>query len=163
MSKLKIFFTGFIAMLVLSLGLIGVQPAMGITFQFNWEGNAGYSAQGSFSYNEEKEYSIITAETLDFIEIDFFDPNKKLLKSYVNVKDGEITGVNPYMEFNFDTSKKSLFATFDIGEGSLVGEMDYYLHGTIDDKLELRNLDLNVLDSDMGTIKVAQVKHLIKS
>ncbi|MBR8841159.1 MAG: hypothetical protein DSM106950_46270 [Stigonema ocellatum SAG 48.90 = DSM 106950] len=151
--QLKKLFT-IVLCAVLSFGIIGAKPALAVTFDFNWKGDAGYTAEGSFSYDEEEGNSVITLNKLEFLKITFFDPTNKLIKSYVNVKDGKSTGVDPYLEFNFNTSTKSLVDSFDVGESNTVGENDYYLHGTVGSSFEFRNLDLNVLDSNSGAISV---------
>ncbi len=142
------------------LSLMGANSAQAITFDYNWKGDTGYSAQGSFSYNETKEFSVITPEELEFLKISFYDQNNKLLKNYIDVDKGVNTGANPYLEFNFDPVTESLFGFFDVGEGTLIGVNDLYLHGTIDSKLELRNLDTNILDSNSGSITVQKIDEL---
>ncbi|MBO3459193.1 hypothetical protein G7B40_027690 [Aetokthonos hydrillicola Thurmond2011] len=156
MRKLKPFFTTLLAIAVLCIGLIGAKPAMAITFDFSWKGNGGYTAQGSFSYEEEQKNSTITNTNLESLKISFSDPANKFLKSYVLVKDGQDTGVNPYLEFSFDPATKSFTSGsgFDVGEGRTTGDNDYYLHGTIDTILDLRHLDTNVLDTNSGVINV---------
>lgn len=156
MRKLKIF-TVIIASAILLVGLIGAKPVQAVTFDFNWKGNAGYSAQGSFSYDETKGSSVVTNNDLDFLKISFFDPNNNLLAGYVNIKDGKNLGINSYLEFSFYPSTQSLFGAFDVGEGNSIGENDFYLHGLTNSNLELRNLDTNVLDSNSGVITVEKV------
>ncbi|GEM_PF-2020581 len=154
MLKFKVSFSLPMAVTVLSLGILAAQPALADTFQFTWKGNAGYSAKGSFSYDNATSNTIITNANLESLKVTFFDPNHKLLKAYVLVKDGVDTGVDPYLTFSFNPATKSLVGDLDIGEGRQIGSTDYYLHGTIDSILEFRNLDTNVLDSNSGVITV---------
>lgn len=158
MQKLERMLLGIIACAVLAVALIGAKPVETVTFNFFWEGVGGYSVQGSFSYDKEQNNAVITSNNLEFLKVAFFDPNKKLLKSYINVENGQDTGLDPYLEFNFDPSKNSLFGALDVGEGNLVGENDFYLHGDIKSNLELRNLDTNAVDSNKGMINVEKVR-----
>lgn len=153
MSQLKMLLIVVITSIIFSLG-IGAKPVQAVTFDFNWKGNAGYAAQGSFSYDETKDYSAITKNQLESLKISFFDPSSNLLKSYVNVENGKDTRINSYLEFNFNPITQSLTGAFDVGEGNLIGENDFYLQGVINDHFELRNLDTNVLDSNSGVMNI---------
>ncbi len=154
MHKLKIMFIIIVVTGALGMGVIKAKPVQAVTFDFNWKGNAGYSAQGSFSYDETKGNPVVTNSNLDFLKISFFDQTNNLLKNYVSFEKGKNTGIDPYLEFNFNPLTQSLFGAFDVGEGNLIGDHDFYLHGIINSTLELRNLDTNVLDSNLGAINV---------
>ncbi len=157
MPKLKTLFTVVIGIAVL-IGVIGAKPVQAVTFDFNWKGNAGYSVEGSFSYDETQNTSTITDENLDFLKISFFDANHKLLKTYINMENGNEKGINSYLEFNFNSKTKSLSGAFDVGQGNLTGENDFYLKGVANSNLELRNLDTNVLDSGSAIISVEKAE-----
>jgi hypothetical protein len=157
LHKLKTLFVVVIAIAVL-MGVIGVNPVQAATFDFHWKGNAGYSAQGSFSYDETQNTSTVTEQNLDFLEISFFDPNHNLLKSYINIENGNDKGINPYLDFNFNPKTQALSSVFDVGEGNFTGENNFYLKGVVNSNLELRNLDTNVLDSDLGVLLVEKAQ-----
>lgn len=157
MPKLKTLFTVVMAIAVF-MGLIAVKPVQAVTFDFKWKGDAGYSAQGSFSYDETQNTSIVTDKNLDLLKISFFDTSHNLLKTYINIENGNDKGITSYLEFNFNPITQSLSGAFDVGEGNLTGENDFYLTGVVNSNLELRNLDTNVLDSNSGVLRVEKAE-----
>ncbi|MEH2381460.1 MAG: PEP-CTERM sorting domain-containing protein [Nostoc sp.] len=140
-------------------------PAQAVDLNFNWLGNAGYSAVGSFSYDEATAPTIISesgsgaTKFLQSLNVSFLDPSKNLLGTYNTVAGG--VSQSQYFNFNFDTSSQKLFGPFDIAGGTgVIGE--YFLQGKIGDSLALRQ-DLNqkgtsiTLDQNSGSIQVSKV------
>lgn len=140
--------------------------AQAITLQFNWLGDAGYSARGTFSYDETTAPTIISesgagpTNYLESLKVSFFDPSNNPLQTFNTVSGG--VSESPFFNFNFNTSTKTLFGAFDIAGGTgVVGEQ--FFQGTIGGRLELRE-DVDqistsiLLDSqDPGSITVSQV------
>ncbi|MBG1271710.1 PEP-CTERM sorting domain-containing protein [Nostoc sp. WHI] len=137
-------------------------PAQAIDFNFNWLGDAGYSATGSFSYDEATAPTIISesgsgaTNFLQSLNVSFLDPSNNLLQTYNTVAGG--VSESSFFAFNFDTSTQTLFGPLDIGGGlGVIGES--FLQGTIGDSLFLRQFvgqDIT-LDQNSGSIQVAQV------
>jgi hypothetical protein len=73
---------------------IAASPAQAIDFNFNWLGDAGYSAIGSFSYDETTAPTIISeagggaTNTLQSLSISFLDPSNNVLGTYDTVTSG---------------------------------------------------------------------------
>lgn len=74
-------------------------PAQAITLQFSFQGDAGYSAIGQFSYDETTAPTIISesgsgpTDDLESLTVSFFDPSNTLLGSYDTVVGG-VSGSN---------------------------------------------------------------------
>lgn len=141
-----------------------IPQAQAISFNFNWQGDDGYSARGMFGYDENTAPAIIAesgagaTNALDFLMVSFFDPTDSLLQSYNTVANG--VSESPLFTFNFDTSSQTLFGAFDVGGGTFViGEQ--FLQGTIGGLLELKQ-EINqvdpplILDQNSGAITVTQ-------
>lgn len=140
-------------------------PAQAITFQFNWEGDAGYSAIGTFSYDETTAPTIISesgsgpTDDLQSLMGSFFDPSGNLLQSFNTVANG--VSQSNFFALNFDTSTETLFGPFNVGGGT--GEIgEFFFAGVIGDFLELRQdvdqMGLStVIDQNSGLITVSQV------
>ncbi|MEH2350322.1 MAG: PEP-CTERM sorting domain-containing protein [Nostoc sp.] len=94
---------------------------------FNWKGDAGYSASGSFSYNETTTPAIISesgagsTKALQSLNISFFSPSQEL----IGTKNEVVNGVssNQFFQFNFDTTTGNLSGAFDVGTGSGIGDV----------------------------------------
>ncbi|MEH1911567.1 PEP-CTERM sorting domain-containing protein [Nostoc sp.] len=140
-------------------------PAQAVDFNLNWLGNAGYSAVGSFSYDEATAPTIISesgsgaTNFLQSLNVSFLDPSKNLLGTYNTVAGG--VSQSQYFTFNFDTSTQKLFGPFDIAGGTgVIGE--YFFNGKVGDSLALRQ-DVNqqgkeiTLDQNSGSIQVSKV------
>lgn len=140
-------------------------PAQAIAFNFNWEGDAGYSAVGTFSYDETTAPAIITesgagsTNVLQSLSVSFLDPSDTLLGSYNTVAGG--VSESQFFTFNFDTATETLFGSFDIAGGTgVIGE--YFFQGTIGSSLELRQ-DVDqagtsiLVDQNSGFISVTPV------
>ncbi|MBD2409218.1 hypothetical protein FACHB389_15870 [Nostoc calcicola FACHB-389] len=136
---------------VMSLGLLKAAPVHAVTLNFDWTGDAGYSAKGSFSYDETQGYTTIDTSKLQSIAVSFFDPSKKLLNSFAPVTNGSI--VYDFLDFNYDTATKSLFGYFDVGQDN-AQSTDYYLFGTVGLGLSLRNPIQGTIDYNNGLINV---------
>lgn len=154
----SLFVTLFIAIfLVLASGLILIPSAEAVTVDFQWRGTTGYSAKGSFSYDEKTAPTIISekgsgkTKDLKSLVITFYDPSDKPINSYENALDGMAKG--EYFEFNFDTATQQLVGQIDLG-GELSGET--YLKGTVDETLSLLTVEKSgsehILDEDFGSI-----------
>jgi hypothetical protein len=140
-------------------------PAQAIELNFNWLGDAGYSATGSFSYDETTAPAIISeagggaTNFLQSLNVSFLDPSKNLLGTYNTVVGG--VSQSDFFKFNFDTSTHTLFGPFDIAGGTgLIGE--YFFQGTVGDSLFLRqDIDqvsaFRTLDQNSGSIQVSKV------
>ena len=102
-------------------GLAIALPAEAVTFQLNWEGQTlGYSAQGSFSYDElaVPTDGIVRSNDLDDFDISFFTPEQVLMESFF---DNNLT--TPGFNFNFDTTTGEILQSgrWDTPEGINVG------------------------------------------
>ncbi|HBL09875.1 MAG TPA: PEP-CTERM sorting domain-containing protein, partial [Cyanobacteria bacterium UBA11162] len=153
------------AVLAMALALETANPAQAIEFNFSWKGDAGYSALGTFNYDETTAPLIISesgigpTDYLDSLSVSFFDPSNTLLGTYNTVTGG--VSNSPFFAFNFDTSTKSLFGNLDVAGGGLV-KGEYFLQGTIGSSLEFRQ-DIDqvsqsrLVDQNSGAITVTQV------
>ncbi|WP_414571731.1 PEP-CTERM sorting domain-containing protein [Nostoc sp. CCY 9925] len=140
-------------------------PAQAIDFKLNWLGDAGYSAIGSFSYDETTAPTIITesgsgaTNFLQSLNVSFLDPSQNVLGTYNTVSGG--VSQSSFFAFNFDTSSETLFGPLNIGGGTgVIGE--YFFSGTVGNSLQLRQ-DVNqqgtsiTLDQNSGSIQVSKV------
>ncbi|MDM9582659.1 MULTISPECIES: PEP-CTERM sorting domain-containing protein [unclassified Nostoc] len=140
-------------------------PAQAIELNFNWQGNAGYSATGSFSYDETTAPTIISeagsgaTNFLQSLNVSFLDPSKNLLGTYNTVSGG--VSESSFFAFNFNTATQTLFGPFDVAGGTgVIGE--YFFQGTVGDSLQLRqDVDQQgastTLDQNSGSIQVSKV------
>ncbi len=139
------------AALAINLSLVKSTPVDAVTLNFEWTGNAGYSARGSFNYDETQGYSTVDESKLRSLTIDFFDPNNKLLNSFAPIINGSIA--YDFLDFSYDTATKSLFGFFDVGKDD--GQStDYYLYETVGLNLSLRNPIQGTIDQNNGLINV---------
>ncbi|WP_445626344.1 hypothetical protein [Nostoc sp. DSM 114167] len=89
-------------------------------FKFNWKGDTGYSAKGSFNYDTRTAPSIISeaglgaTKNLQSLSISFFDPLSNLINSFTPVLNGIST--YGYLRFNFDSTTEEIFGPFDVGK-----------------------------------------------
>lgn len=118
-----------------------VPQAAAITFNFHWEGDAGYTMQGEFGYDETTAPTIISesgagpTNVLDFLTVSFFNPSGNLTQSFNTVTGG--ISQSSFFEFNFNTTTHTLFGNFNVGGGTgVIGEQ--FFSGTIGGLLELR-------------------------
>ena len=148
-----------------SVAIAANNPAQAIELNFNWLGDAGYSATGSFSYDETTAPTIISeagggaTNFLQSLNVSFLDPSKNLLGTYNTVAGG--VSQSDFFNFNFDTSTQTLFGPFDVAGGTgRIGE--YFFQGTVGDSLFLRqDIDqqsaFRTLDQNFGSIQVSKV------
>lgn len=145
--------TGTAFMLVLT----EIAPAQAITFNFSWNGNEGYSATGSFSYDENtapvtfSESGPGATQVLQSLNVSFFDPFNNFISAYDNVVNGISNG--NYFKFNFNTVTQEIFGLIDVG-GEVAG--DTYLKGTVNTNLSLFQVPQSgsdtIVDSNSGTL-----------
>ncbi|MCC5667612.1 PEP-CTERM sorting domain-containing protein [Nostoc sp. CHAB 5784] len=140
-------------------------PANAIELNFNWQGDAGYSAIGSFSYDETTAPTIISesgsgaTNFLESLNVSFLDPSNNPLGTYNTVTGG--VSQSDFFAFNFDTSTQTLFGPLNVGGGTgVIGE--YFFSGTVGDSLRLRqDVDQQgtsiTLDQNSGSIQVSKV------
>ncbi|MCC5606498.1 PEP-CTERM sorting domain-containing protein [Nostoc sp. CHAB 5834] len=140
-------------------------PAQAIELNFNWLGDAGYSATGSFSYDETTAPTIISesgsgaTNFLQSLNVSFLDPSNNPLGTYNTVTGG--VSESGFFNFNFDTSTQTLFGPLNLGGGiGVIGE--YFFSGTVGDFLRLRqDVDQQgtsiTLDQNFGSIQVSKV------
>ncbi len=107
---------------VTSLVFWAESPAQAATFQLSWTGQIlGYRAEGSFSYDETKDYDngIVRKDDLESFDIAFFDPEGNLIKEFI---DNHLT--YPNFNFNFDTTTGTILQDgfFDEPNGIDLGE-----------------------------------------
>jgi hypothetical protein len=153
------------AALSIAIAVGANNSAQAVDFNFNWLGNAGYSAIGSFSYDEATAPTIISengsgaTNFLQSLNVSFLDPSKNLLGTYNTVAGG--VSESKFFAFNFDTSTQKLSGPFDVAGGTgVIGE--YFFQGTVGDSLFLRqDVDQQgtsiTLDQNSGSIQVSKV------
>ncbi|MBD2532618.1 hypothetical protein H6G97_24740 [Nostoc flagelliforme FACHB-838] len=106
--------------LVLAIAITDHGIAHAAEFNFNWKGDTGYSAQGSFNYDTTTAANVISeaglgaTKNLQSLTISFFDPLSNLINSFTPV----LSGVSnySYLRFNFDSTKEQIFGPFDVGK-----------------------------------------------
>ncbi|MBW4594357.1 MAG: PEP-CTERM sorting domain-containing protein [Brasilonema angustatum HA4187-MV1] len=95
-------------------------------FRFSWKGNAGYSASGSFSYDETTAPEVISesgagpTNALQSLSLSVFNPNSELIVTNNEVVNS--VSRNQFLAFNFDTKTRNFFGAFDFGTGSGAGD-----------------------------------------
>ncbi|MEQ8971239.1 MAG: hypothetical protein RIE73_12700 [Coleofasciculus sp. C1-SOL-03] len=149
--------------LALSLLLTSIAPAEAMTVNFTWQGNQGYSATGTFNYDQKTAPAILsekgvgTTQALESLTVSFADPSNHPIKTYNTINDGVSTG--KYFQFNFNTMTQDIIGSIDVG-GELPG--DIYLKGKVDTDLSLIQISAsgkeNVIDSNLGTILVQSIR-----
>ncbi len=106
--------------LALAIAITTNNVAHAAEFKFNWKGDTGYSAKGSFNYKTTTAPSVIsetglgTTKNLQSLSISFFDPLSNLINSFTPVLNG-ISNYS-YLRFNFDSTKEQIFGPFDVGK-----------------------------------------------
>lgn len=146
------------------------QPAIAITFNFSWKGDAGYSALGSFSYDENTAPSIISesgigvTQYLESLSVSFFDPSNNLLETGTSISKG--ISNNSFLAFNFDTVTQKFVGAIDVDTGGdtafffLANDsngVDVVPPGTTLTLWQVQNEGIVALDSSTNPIKVSQV------
>ncbi|MEH2333078.1 PEP-CTERM sorting domain-containing protein [Nostoc sp.] len=140
--------------LALAIAITTNNLAHAAEFKFNWKGDSGYSAKGSFNYDTTTAPSVISetglgaTKSLQSLSISFFDPLSNLINSFTPV----LSGVSNYgfLRFNFDSTKEQIFGPFDVGK---------------DDKLpgdKWLNNNLALIDEGFSNQVLAKEFHLNK-
>jgi hypothetical protein len=106
--------------LALAIAITTHNLADAAEFNFNWKGDTGYSAKGSFNYDATTTLSVISeaglgaTKNLQSLSISLFDPFNTLINSFTPV----LNGVSNYsfLRFNFDNTTQEIFGPFDVGK-----------------------------------------------
>jgi hypothetical protein len=118
------------------------QGVLAVTIDFQWSGNQGYTAKGSFSYDEKTAPTIFSEKgsgkmrVLEDFQVSFYDNSGQEIAKYDNVSEG-ISSAN-YFQFNFNTKTSQVFGSIDLG-GEGMGEI--YLQGVVNDNLALLRVE----------------------
>ena len=105
------------------------QGVLAVTIDFQWLGNQGYTAKGSFSYDEKTAPTIFSekgsgkTQVLENFKVSFYDNSGQEIAKYDNVSEG-ISSAN-YFQFNFNTKTGQVFGSIDLG-GEGMGEISKY-------------------------------------
>lgn len=68
---------------VLYISVLANAPqANAAVYQLSWQGNSGYSAKGSFSFDDSFLGQVITSNELSNFNISFFNPSNTLLQTF---------------------------------------------------------------------------------
>lgn len=130
---MKSFFSLAVAQVAPSLALCATSIiastnlAQAADLTFNWKGDTGYSASGSFSYDQTTTPAIISesgagaTKALQSLSVSFFNPSQELIGTNNEVVNG--VSSNQFFNFNFDTTTGNLFGAFDVGTGSGIGDV----------------------------------------
>jgi hypothetical protein len=130
---------------------INNQEVLAVTIDFQWSGKGGYTAKGSFSYDETKAPAIFSEkgsgkmQVLENFQVSFYDSDGQKIARYNNVREG-FSQTN-YFQFNFNTKTGEVFGEIDLG-GEATGET--YLKGLVNDNLSLFRVNSRdvVMDED---------------
>ncbi|MGD1904950.1 MAG: hypothetical protein ACFB0C_03045 [Leptolyngbyaceae cyanobacterium] len=112
----------------LVLGLSVPAPAEAIVFDFRFRGQiAGFEVVGSFGYDENQSYTdgIVTEDNLDFLDLSFFGPDGKLLRTYEDNHEAD------WANFNFDTATQKILqeGSWTDPDGLNIGSLNYHKSG----------------------------------
>ncbi|MBD2523363.1 PEP-CTERM sorting domain-containing protein [Nostoc sp. FACHB-133] len=106
--------------LALAIAITTHDLADAAEFNFNWKGDTGYSAKGSFNYDTTTAPSVISetglgaTKNLQSLSISFFDPFSNLINSFTPVL-GSVSNYS-FLRFNFDNTTQQIFGPFDVGK-----------------------------------------------
>ncbi|MEJ6487279.1 PEP-CTERM sorting domain-containing protein [Nostoc punctiforme UO1] len=106
--------------LALAIAITTHDLADAAEFNFNWKGDSGYSAKGSFNYDTTTAPNVISeaglgaTKNLQSLSISFFDPFSTPINSFTPV----VNSVSNYsfLRFNFDNTTQQIFGPFDVGK-----------------------------------------------
>ena len=148
-------------------------PAQAVTFQLSWTGQIlGYQAEGSFSYDETKDYDngIVRKDNLESFDIAFFDPEGNLIKEFI---DNHLT--YPDFNFNFDTKTETILQDgsfnqpngIDLGEYVLIDQangladgLNFWSAAPIVDGVAIPHVHLTDFGKDFPDLKIGFGRHL---
>jgi len=91
---------------------VAMNPAQAVNLNLSWKGDNGYSATGSFSYDETTAPEVISesgagqTKFLQSLEISFFDPAQNLLETGSAIVDG--VSNDRYLRFDFNTQSQNI-------------------------------------------------------
>jgi hypothetical protein len=136
---------------LLWFGIVNNQAVLAVTIDFQWSGDRGYTAKGSFSYDQTKAPAIFSEkgsgkmQVLENFQVSFYDSDGQEVARYNNVREG--FSQTDYFQFNFNTKTGQVFGAIDLG-GEATGET--YLKGVVNDNLSLFRVDSGdvVMDED---------------
>lgn len=156
----KIILTLLLAWLV--VGNINNQGVLAVTIDFQWLGNQGYTAKGSFSYDQTTAPTIFSEKgsgkmrVLENFQVSFYDSSGQEIAKYDNVREG--ISAADYFQFNFNTKTGQVFGSIDLG-GEEIGEI--YLKGVVKDDLALFRVESEdvVMDEDDSPEIIVQSWH----
>lgn len=131
--KKTLYFSSLVAALLISNT---AQSAM-VEANFNWLGEAGYKAEGSFVYDDS--LAKIDAQGwsdglgnfnhgLNYLEIRFYNPSHDFLFGVIDVQAGIVS--YSMLDFSFNPLTMAFEGSFDMGEDTGV-DGEYYIWGTI--------------------------------
>lgn len=152
----------FFIALTFGLGLILAPSAWAVTFNFSWEGDAGYRVEGQFSFDETTAPPVITetglgpTNHLESLTVEFFDPGGSSLQISENV----VNGVSNYffLTFSFDTATQQFQGLLDVGTDDGVDGDLYLLYDVQADACDLFQVGSPSPDaSSPCTVTVEQV------
>ncbi len=151
---LQLFFAFCVVIVILFGDLSAI--AVATTLDFRWEGEKGYSVQGSLTYAEDKEpVERSNAKKIESLTVSIYNPSGKKIKTYENIK--HYFSQNSYLQLDFDSKNHKIDGFIDLG-GNSAGEM--YLKGIVDQNLALFKIDSSgkeqIYDQNSGYIE--QVK-----
>ncbi|MEH2066813.1 MAG: PEP-CTERM sorting domain-containing protein [Nostoc sp.] len=110
--------------LALAIAITTNNLAHAAEFNFNWKGDTGYSAKGSFNYDTTTAPGVISetgsgaTKYLQSFSISFFDPLSNLINTFTPVVSGSSN--YSYLRFNFDSTKEQIFGPFDVGKDNML-------------------------------------------
>lgn len=108
-------------------------PAQAIDFDYSFKGDTGYSATGSFSYDETTAPAIISeagsgpTNFLKSLSLSVFDPSGTLLDSGSSVVNG--VSNDSFLQFQFDTQAQKLTV---LDNTTPDAEISYFLSNAVD-------------------------------
>jgi hypothetical protein len=146
----------------LLVGNIHNQAVLAVTIDFQWSGNQGYIAKGSFSYDQTTAPTIFSEKgsgkmrVLENFQVSFYDGSGQEIAKYDNVNGGVSTA--DYFQFNFNAKTGQVFGSVDLG-GEGMGEI--YLKGVVKDNLTLFRVESGdvVMDEDDSPEIIIQSWH----
>lgn len=142
-------------LIVVTIGLINLSlglPANALTQELQLNSPHGYKVSATFSYDETSTIEAIadrgtgSANSLNNLQVSFYNPDGSMAASYENIVDRTITG--NYFEFHYDPQAQKLFGEIDLG-GDSAGEI--YLKGDVEQELSLIKIDASGAETAMDS------------
>jgi hypothetical protein len=150
-QKLVFKLTAMVAIALMNL--VWALPAVAMTQKLQLKSLDGYQVEINFSYDATQNISLLTeqgkeAKLVNDLEVNFYEPDGKMIASYNNIVDGIIQ--SKYFEFNYDLKAQQLQGREDLG-GTSAGEM--YLKGDIAHGLSLIKVEPSGAERVIDQIK----------